>query len=105
MPVISKPPPEPHSHPDLVSVLAKVIRRNQPTGPSEEPKVIEEPLRMNGHKHVTVVWDRWQGLPAEDRSVIILDAYRCGRGEPETRTISIALGLTNAEAERLGISA
>ncbi len=54
--------------------------------------------------HVTVIWDAWGNVPREGRGHIIFDAYREVGGEEEVRSISIALGLTHTEADRLGIS-
>lgn len=52
--------------------------------------------------HVLVVWDEWKSLSQQERSGIIMRAYEQQYGSDEAREISVAMGLTSAEAERLG---
>lgn len=53
--------------------------------------------------HVTVIWDRWGDVAPEDRSRIILDAYERVRGPESILNPSAALGLTHADAKKLGV--
>lgn len=104
MAVIRKPQtPESPLHRRLLGKLAKELQRNQPTGPASAPQIIEEEKRGN-FLHVTVIWDAWKDVAGEDRGRIIMDAYDQQR-PAEVSRIAVALGLTHAEADRLGIHA
>lgn len=52
--------------------------------------------------HLLVVWDDWRSLSQQERSVLIVDAYRTAEGEGAASLVSVAMGLTLSEAERLG---
>ena len=55
--------------------------------------------------NVTVIWDAWSDVPRDRRAGIILDAYREARGQEGMLAISVALGLTRQEADKLGVAA
>ena len=104
MAVIKKPQtPESQHYRKLVAALGKELQRNQPTGPATAPQIIEEEQRGN-FLHVTVIWDALNDVAREDRGRIIMDAYEQQRRADVTR-ITLALGLTHAEAEGLGVNA
>lgn len=65
------------------------------------PDIQEEEQRYGGWLAVTVLWDRWAGVPMEERGPIILDAYRQARGEEEMLKITLPVGLTIEENLRL----
>jgi len=70
---------------------------------SGEPEiVIERP--SPGTTHLYVIWSRWEALEQLVRSRIILDAFEAVRGREEAETVTVSMGLTLPEAERLGIS-
>jgi len=101
MPVIKKPrTPESPRHLELVTALVRELNRDQPTGPG--PKIVEEEQRGN-YLHIKVIWDEWKDLDYESRGRVIMDAYEQARPNEVTR-ITVALALTHAEAERLGIA-
>ncbi len=52
--------------------------------------------------HLLVVWDEWHDLSQQDRSYLILRAYEAAEGVDAAAEVSVAMGLTSAEAERLG---
>ena len=52
--------------------------------------------------HLLVVWDDWRSLSQQERSLIIMDAYRAAEGAEAANLVSVAMGLTSTEAERLG---
>ncbi len=52
--------------------------------------------------HLLVVWDEWRDLSQQDRSYLILRAYEAAEGADAAAEVSVAMGLTSAEAERLG---
>jgi hypothetical protein len=78
------------------------------TTPSEEPNapnIIAEPPEGQGPiTRLFVIWDEWAPLSQQDRSEIIMDAYARAKGQPEAVRISVAMGLTAAEAARMGIA-
>jgi len=55
---------------------------------------------------VTVIWDRWEGLDQRERSEIITDVvYRAANENVQVKDathLTVALGLTRREAERMG---
>lgn len=103
MPVIRKPlPPVSKAYARLVRALTAELRRGATTGSPSAPEIIEEEQRGN-NLHVTVLWDAWASVPHEDRGRAIMDAYQQIRPDDLLR-ISVAMGLTHAEAERLGVA-
>ena len=108
MSYVRRKPEAPESLPELVNVLADEIDRGPEREPTSEesqqdtPEIIEE-MTSRGIVHVTVIWNRWADLAIEKRGQVILDAYR--RTAPDmVQKISIAMGLSRAEAMRLGIA-
>ena len=93
----------PRADPSLVAEIAEELRRRQETGDPEAPLVIQEDVPRTDYVHVTVIWDRWGALPAEERGRIILEAYEQARGVDAAQAISIAVGLTRDQARRLGL--
>ena len=89
------------SPPDVVQVIADELRRNRPDGPTDSPQIVEEEVAHSKSVFVTVVWDGWHQFPKDVRGRAILDAYKQVRPE-EVPNISMVLGLTQAEAARLG---
>jgi hypothetical protein len=100
MPLIQKKPqPDSPRFKTLVTKLADELTSETPKG----PVIIEEEQRT-GSIDVTVIWDRWKDLPTEERGRIIVDAYRRRRRELLAK-ITMVLGLTKAEATKLGLGA
>lgn len=84
----------------LVDVLAQEFR-----SPSVESKQLYfqiQPQPPLNRFHITVIWDRWKNQSHQERSEIILDAYEAWQGPGSAQSISVAMGLTQQEAERLG---
>ena len=52
---------------------------------------------------VTVVWDKWDRLPLEERTEIILRAYEQAEGPGARERIALASGLTVPEAHASGM--
>ncbi|MGI4792344.1 MAG: hypothetical protein ACRYFS_26250 [Janthinobacterium lividum] len=52
--------------------------------------------------HLLVVWDEWRDLSQQERSSMILRAYEAANGIDAAIEVSVAMGLTVSEAERLG---
>jgi hypothetical protein len=84
---------------DLRDELIGELRTPREAG--EPDIVIEQP--GTGTVHLYVKWARWNGLEQTVRSRIILDAYTAVKGEQEALKVTVAMGLTPTEAERMGI--
>jgi hypothetical protein len=78
-----------------------VAELRAPHDAGEPDIIIEEPNA--GTTHVFVRWSRWDGLEQTVRSRIILDAFAEVKGEPELMKVTVAMGLTPSEADRMGI--
>jgi hypothetical protein len=91
--------PDPPAYQSLVNKLAAELVENTANGPS----VIEEE-QFGNRIHVTVIWDAWSALSPEDRGRAIMDAYQKVRPD-EVLQITIAMGLTKADADKLKIPA
>ena len=91
----------------LVEAVANELREKTPVdaddASSDAPYITEEQIRRSNRIHVTLLWDRWAAVGPEERSHIILEAYRDVRGPSALLTLTSALGLTHAEAKRLGV--
>ena len=103
MPYKFIPAVEPDFDPVYVDAIAQELRLMRPDGDPEAPLIIEEQMRLTDRIHVTVIWDLWGKVVPEDRSHIILDAYERVRSASAILTLSAALGLTHAEAKKLGV--
>jgi hypothetical protein len=58
--------------------------------------------------HVYVIWDAWNGLSQTERSEVIMDVVENLAGEhrfADPSLITVAMGLTSEEADRLGLRA
>ena len=72
-----------------------------PKEKGEPDIVIERPNPST--THLFVIWSKWDDLEQMVRSRIILDAYSVAKGEEEAIRVTVAMGLTPAEAARLGL--
>lgn len=75
------------------------IAEGQPVGLEDDLVIIEEPTAP-GRSAVVVVWDEWTGLESRDRGRLIMEAVREVRGA-EAVNVSLAMGLTRAEYDRI----
>lgn len=94
----------PRIDPNFVAAIAQELRLQRPDGPANAPAIIEEQVPRSDRLYVTVVWDEWNDISPEDRGRIILDAYERVRGTDIAQRISVALGLTHTESQRLGVA-
>lgn len=85
--------------PDLVEKLAGELRNAHDVG---QPRIEEKHFPETGAIHVTVIWDRWEPVPDEDRTPTILEAYEEVEGRAFRDRIMVALGLTVPEADEGG---
>src|SRR3954452_20831119 len=84
---------------DLAEQLADELKSNRPSG---QP-MIEEQLFPSGTIRATVVWDKWDRIPLEDRTAVILRAYQLAEGCDYRDKIALASGLTVPEAHAAGM--
>jgi hypothetical protein len=65
------------------------------------PDILEERDSRNRIIHLTVTWDEWSDIDAQTRSEMIVDALQAVKGESAVVELTLAMGLTHAEAARL----
>jgi hypothetical protein len=68
-----------------------------------QPVILEEAGRANQPIRVYVVWDDWAQMDAVERSELIMDAFEAVYGRDKSLNVAVAMGLTPAEADRMGI--
>jgi len=96
-------PVEPFLDSSFVEDIARELREEKSEGSPDAPLIIEEVVRNSRRIHVTVIWDRWAQVVPEERSRMILEAYEIVRGPGTFLTLTSALGLTHADAKKLGV--
>ena len=77
-----------------------------PNPAAAEPVIIEttDVLRpQQTPTHLYVIWEAWRDLTPRRRSEMIMDAYVAVRGRADALNVTLAMGLTQEEADRLGI--
>lgn len=89
-----------HTHPKLVEGLVSELRHPSDRSGAGIPDIMEEEQTFGDRLHVTVVWDRWQGVDHSQRGPVILDAYREVKGDAEMLRITLAQGFTMEEHRR-----
>ncbi len=71
---------------------------------ASEPIIIEETAQYyDDLLHFYVIWSEWSQMPQRDRSQVILRAYKESHPNEDGKRVSIAMGLTPEEAQRMGI--
>lgn len=86
------------------ALLARLVQEWEQPSQAAQPVLIEAAGdRMSGSRHLYVVWDDWLPLDQRARSEIIMDAYEATHDRQEVLNVTVAMGLTAAEAERMGI--
>jgi hypothetical protein len=70
---------------------------------NSQPIILEERDSMQRLVHVYVVWDEWESLAADERAEIVLDACAKAKGPDAAVDLTVAMGLTRTEADRLRI--
>ena len=85
----------------LLNRLVDEWQRPDPN--ATQPIIIEESGGQNQPTHIYVVWDDWASLGSIERSEVIMEAYEEVRGRTGAINVTVAMGLTPAEADRLGI--
>jgi hypothetical protein len=87
-------------HDELVSELAAELRDSH--NPIQ-PVIIEDETPENQTLRVQVIWAKWDGVPYELRTSIILDAYERIYGAARRAQITFALGYDFYEGRNVGL--
>jgi hypothetical protein len=92
---------EPRVHePDIVAALVEELRSSHSTG---QPRIEETVFPRTNRMRITVIWDRWERIPDEERTACILRAYDEVEGPAFRERIALAIGLTVPEAHQCGL--
>ena len=76
----------------------------RPKPEAREPLIIEEaPSRGERPNHLYVVWSDWGDSTPIERAKLVLQAYARLRGQDFANSVTLAMGLTPDEAEKMGI--
>ena len=86
---------------ELLQHLTTEWREEKWNGTGTAPEIEEQTDKKGRVLRLIVVWNDWADLEAQKRSEMIVDAFKAVRGEGAIADLSIAMGLTTAEAERL----
>ena len=76
---------------------------SNPDPGKSEPVILEEPGPMSKLAHVYVIWSKWDQMDRAERSEIIMEAAERRLPPQDASNISIAMGLTPEEADRMGL--
>jgi hypothetical protein len=76
---------------------------NNPNASRAEPIILEESAPGARIAHVYVIWSKWEQMDRVERSEIIMEAAQRRLGPQDLANISIAMGLSAQEAQRLGL--
>jgi len=88
--------------PEESKLRAELIAELKNPKDSGEPEIIIE--RPNPFTtHLYAIWAEWNDLSQSVRSRIILDSFEDAYGKEEAVKVTVAMGLTRAEADRLGL--
>ena len=86
------------------SLLNRLIAEwRQPDPGAQQPIIIEESSGQNLPVHLYVIWDDWATLGSIERSEVIMEAYEQLNWRAGATNVTVAMGLTPVEADRLGI--
>src|SRR5437667_233375 len=85
--------------PNLLAELVEELKAGREFG---QPRIEEEEFPRTHLKKVTVIWDKWEGVPDQERVETILRAYQQADGKDARDQIALAGGLTFPEAHELG---
>jgi hypothetical protein len=90
----------PTRFPSLVDELTHELKQSHASG---QPVIDEQHFPRTGKIRVTVLWDKWEDVPHEDRAEIILKAYENAEGRDVRDSVALAVGLTFPEAYEAGL--
>lgn len=87
----------------LTGELSQAFNGKKVTG----VRVVDRPIPGSRYRHIIVIWEKWGSISQQDRGRIILDAFKDAHPDEPWRDleITLALGLTNIEAQKLNVKA
>lgn len=86
--------------PKLLPELVAELKNARDSG---QPIIDEFTFPATNRIRVAVIWDKWEGVPDEERVATIYRAFQQTEGKEYTDRIGIALGVTVPEAVRFGL--
>jgi hypothetical protein len=90
--------------PSAQALLNRLVNEWQrPAAGAQQPIIIEESGGQGQPVHLYVIWDDWTPLGSIERSEVIMDAYEQVQAHGSAANVTVAMGLTPVEADRLGI--
>jgi hypothetical protein len=84
----------------LVDELARELKQSHESG---QPVIDEQHFSRTGKIRVTVLWDKSDDVPHEERAEIILKAYENAEGKDVRENVALVVGLTFPEAYEAGM--
>lgn len=88
----------------LVEGLAAELERpDDSPRPNEAPTIYYEELEAELGVHYFAAWSRFENVDGEVSGRALREAIRQVYGEAELRKVTIAMGLTPAEAKQMGL--
>lgn len=88
---------------DVAALGARLMAEWQRPGPADGAPIIivEGEKDPRAGIHVLVIWDAWTDLHREKRGELVMDAYAATTTAANVLRVTLALGLTTAEAEEM----
>ncbi len=84
-------------------LVKKLVQEFTASSPNLQPLILEEQIAPTRSRHVRVIWDTWKDLTDEQRTAVIMEAYKQAEGEEVADQITIAEGVTAQESLALGL--
>ena len=98
---IIRPPDS--SAPRYAKLVKKLVEGLKGDRVGVQPVILETQIPATKSRHVRVIWDEWDRIDDEQRSLVIVEAYTKLEGEEAAEQITIAEGVTPIEALALGL--
>jgi hypothetical protein len=98
---IIRPPDS--SSPKYAKLVKKLVEELKGDRVGVQPVILEVQIPATGSRHVRVIWDEWERIDDEQRSLIIVEAYTKLEGEEVEEQLTVADGVTPTEALALGL--
>lgn len=82
---------------DWLSPIIAELNEAKGSGGAGAPEIVEDYQAFSDKFSVRVIWSMWEGVPAEDRVPIVLEAYNRSNRAADLPKITHARGLTPDE--------